>query len=158
MRKMPETTEQNLLAVDGPRVARWQQRFKLVILVVVCIAITMTVFLGAHVPALSNDSTRASPSAGYEPVETQEQGRDFSKFSHTDTHAALPCLLCHRRDDDRTRPALPGHQSCAGCHAQRFKDSANPICTVCHTNAQAGAVKPFPSLRSFNMRFDHARH
>jgi c(7)-type cytochrome triheme protein len=158
MRKMPETTDQNLLAGCRSRVMRWQQRFKLFILVVGCIAITLTVFFGSHIPALSNDSAKATPRAGYALTEAQEQGRDFSKFSHSDTHAALPCLLCHRRENNQARPALPGHQSCAGCHAQRFNDSANPICTVCHTNAQAGAVKPFPSLRSFNMKFDHARH
>jgi c(7)-type cytochrome triheme protein len=56
---------------------------------------------------------------------------------------------------------LPGkseHAPCAGCHAQQFSNSNGPICTICHTNVSAGTLKPFPRLRSFNLKFDHARH
>lgn len=87
-----------------------------------------------------------------------EASGDFSKFAHTATHAALPCLICHRRVNNSTRPSLPGHMPCAGCHTQRFTDPASPICTICHTDVQSHAVKAFPSLKSFAMRFDHARH
>jgi c(7)-type cytochrome triheme protein len=70
-------------------------------------------------------------------------------------------LLCHRRDGNSARPAIPGssnHLPCAGCHVKQFADSSNAICTICHSNAQSGALKPFPGLGSFNMRFDHAGH
>ena len=95
-------------------------------------------------------------------TETQASSGDFSQFKHDNPqHARLPCLLCHRRENNSTRPTLPGkseHAPCAGCHAQQFSNSNGPICSICHTNIQAGTVKPFPALRSFNVKFDHARH
>ena len=94
--------------------------------------------------------------------EPQESGQNYSKFKHDDpNHSRLPCLLCHRRETNSPRPTLPGsngHLPCAGCHAQQFANSAGPICTICHTDAQSSALKPFPRLSSFNMKFDHARH
>lgn len=95
-------------------------------------------------------------------VFSQPAGVDFSKFKHDNpNHSRLPCLLCHRRETDAPRPVMPGgadHAPCTGCHAKEFANSGHPICTVCHTDAQAGKVKPFPRLSSFGMRFDHARH
>ena len=89
---------------------------------------------------------------GAEPAAAQ----DFSKFQHGNAmHARLPCLLCHKREEGVTRPKMPGHMPCAGCHVQQFADNTNPICTICHT---ATSVKPFPALRSFNVMFDHGRH
>jgi c(7)-type cytochrome triheme protein len=92
----------------------------------------------------------------------QESAPNYSKFKHDNpNHSRLPCLLCHRRETNSPRPTMPGsngHLPCAGCHAQQFKNSADPICTICHTDAQSGKVKPFPRLSSFNMKFDHARH
>ena len=89
-------------------------------------------------------------------------GLDYSKFQHDNkNHARLPCLLCHRRDSNAPVPQRPGasnHLPCAGCHAQQFSNADSPICTICHTDVKSGALKPFPRLRSFNMRFDHARH
>ena len=90
------------------------------------------------------------------------QTTDYSKFKHDNpNHSRLPCLLCHRRENNSPQPTLPGkaaHAPCTGCHAQQFADTSSPICTICHTNAQTGKVKAFPGLRSFNVRFDHARH
>ena len=87
--------------------------------------------------------------------------QDYSRFKHDNpNHSRLPCLLCHRRES-RARPPMPGadqHAPCAGCHAKQFADSSGPMCTICHTDAQAGKVKPFPRLASFGMTFDHARH
>ena len=71
------------------------------------------------------------------------------------------CLLCHRRESNSPRPQLPGksgHVPCTGCHAQQFSNSDSPICTICHTDVKSGALKPFPRLKSFSMKFDHARH
>jgi c(7)-type cytochrome triheme protein len=87
---------------------------------------------------------------------------DFSQFKHDNrNHARLPCLLCHRRENNSPQPTLPGkaaHAPCAGCHAQQFANPASEICTICHTDVQSGRVKAFPALRSFDARFDHAKH
>ena len=99
-----------------------------------------------------------------DPPEPEDEGQniDFSRFRHDNAnHARLPCLLCHRRENNNARPSLPGgggHLPCTGCHAQEFANSSSPVCVICHTNSQSGALKAFPVLRSFNMRFDHARH
>lgn len=87
---------------------------------------------------------------------------DYSRFKHSNpSHSRLPCLLCHRRDDNSARlrfPGKPDHLPCAGCHTPQFSDPASPMCGICHTNAQAGAMRAFPPLRSFSARFDHGRH
>lgn len=91
------------------------------------------------------------------PVETQEV--DYSRFGHANQgHARLPCLICHRRDDNSSRITFPGkigHLPCAGCHTVQFADNKSPICSICHT---ATGMKGFPALQSFGVRFDHARH
>ena len=87
---------------------------------------------------------------------------DFSQFKHDNrNHARLPCLLCHRRENNSPQPTLPGkaaHAPCTGCHAQQFANSSSEICTICHTDVQSGKVKAFPPLRSFDARFDHSKH
>lgn len=87
---------------------------------------------------------------------------DYSQFKHDNrNHARLPCLLCHRRENNSPQPTLPGkaaHTPCTGCHAQQFANSASEICTICHTDVQSGKVKAFPPLRRFDARFDHAKH
>lgn len=86
---------------------------------------------------------------------------DYSRFFHGSAHhARLPCLLCHRRETNAPRPAMPGsgHLPCAGCHSQQFAHSESPMCAICHTDASSGALKPFPRMRSFRVNFDHARH
>ena len=97
--------------------------------------------------------------------QTQSQpseGIDYSKFLHdSKNHARLPCLLCHRRQSNSPRPQLPGqsdHAPCAGCHAQQFSSSDSPICTICHTEVKTGALKSFPRLKSFRVKFDHSLH
>ena len=99
------------------------------------------------------------------PVQEQMQfpeGLDYGKFQHSSrNHSRLPCLLCHRRDSNSPVPKRPGgsgHLPCAGCHAQQFSNSDSPICTICHTDVKSGALKPFPRLKSFRMKFDHSLH
>lgn len=95
---------------------------------------------------------------GSSSVETvEESGQNFSKFQHSNPmHARLPCLICHKRDDNSSKPKYPGHFPCAGCHAQQFAaGNQHPICMICHTPT---SVKRFPPLRSFNVKFTHARH
>ena len=106
------------------------------------------------------ETTSFEPESVAEPIELQE--KDYSRFTHSNQfHSRLPCLVCHRRDDNSTRIRFPGrneHLPCAGCHALQFSDQSSPICTICHTNPQTGTMKRFPSLRSFGARFDHSRH
>ena len=87
---------------------------------------------------------------------------NYSQFKHDNRdHARLPCLLCHRRENNAAQPTLPGkasHAPCTGCHTQQFSNPASEICSICHMDAQSGKVKAFPPLRSFNVRFDHAKH
>lgn len=87
---------------------------------------------------------------------------NYSQFKHDNpNHSRLPCLLCHRRDNNSSQPTLPGkdsHTPCTGCHAQQFANRSSEICSICHTDAQSGKMKAFPALRSFNVRFDHAKH
>ena len=82
---------------------------------------------------------------------------DFSRFKHSNaTHSRLPCLVCHTRSDNSTTPKYMGHIPCASCHQQQFAEgNRSPLCTICHT---ATGVKRFPGLKSFNARFDHAKH
>lgn len=93
------------------------------------------------------------------PVEIGAAIQDFSKFPHTNAmHARLPCLLCHKRDDNSPKPKRStGHSPCVGCHVQQFADNTSPMCLICHLPGST-AVKPFPTLRSFNVKFDHSRH
>src|SRR5437870_8280790 len=130
---------------------------------------TALVVIAAIVFATSLINSRASGlPKGLESVESpQEQiqfpeGLDYGKFQHSSrNHSRLPCLLCHRRDSNAPIPKRPGasqHLPCAGCHAQQFSNSESPICTICHTDVKSGALKPFPHLQSFRMKFDHSRH
>ena len=82
--------------------------------------------------------------------------QDFSKFDHRSAqHTRMPCLLCHVRSQGVTAPKMPGHTPCAGCHVQQMADNQSAICMICHT---ATSVKPFPTLRSFNVMFNHGAH
>jgi c(7)-type cytochrome triheme protein len=99
-----------------------------------------------------------------DPVVAAQQGgtsgADFSKFMHNSPrHASLACAACHARDNS-TRPNLPGHKACTDCHLPQFVTANQPMCAICHTdlNSQNPPVKSFPSLRSFNAKFDHAQH
>jgi len=111
---------------------------------------------------LSNNATSSEMATEQQQPMQFPEGLDYSKFLHSSrNHARLPCLLCHRRESNAARPALPGangHLPCAGCHAQQFSNSESPLCTICHTDVKSGAVKGFPRMKSFRMKFDHARH
>ena len=97
--------------------------------------------------------------------------QDYSRFSHSTPreHADLMgrsnCGSCHRRGDSSTIPRFPVHKDCIGCHLVQFTAHAstdNPLCTICHTkdglNTPNPPTKSFPSLVSFNAKFDHAQH
>ncbi len=115
----------------------------------------------ASTPA-SGTSTNSEAADPFQEQMQLPANLDYSKFHHNNqSHARLPCLLCHRRDSNSAIPKRPGasqHLPCAGCHAQQFANADGPICSICHTDIKSGALKPFPRLRSFRMKFDHARH
>ena len=134
------------------------QRMRKLQLAMICGVIVLT--LGY---VLQSGATTSSTTSEVDQQQSQAaEGVDYSKFVHSSkNHARLPCLLCHRREGNSARPELPGksqHAPCTGCHALQFSDSNSPICTICHTDVKSGALKSFPRLKSFNMRFDHARH
>ena len=132
-------------------------------LAVLILCVLFLVFIrDLNVSASSMTALDLTPLLDMGSPEPPDQNIDFSKFYHNNTnHARLPCLLCHRRESTTARPPLPGgggHLPCAGCHAKEFANSSSPVCTICHTNNQSGALKPFPSLKSFNVKFDHSIH
>jgi c(7)-type cytochrome triheme protein len=99
------------------------------------------------------------PNAFAAPVDevvNEPLAQDYSRFKHTSAqHARLPCLLCHKREDNSARMKLPGHIPCSSCHVEQFASNTSPLCNICHTPT---SVKPFPGLKSFTSRFDHGRH
>ena len=151
---MREISERYLLT-DTPCAARVRRRVSVAVVIVACLGFALTLLLGARASASPTEAESSTVEAA-----PAVQGGDYSKFPHSaGEHARLPCLLCHRREDNSPRPIRSvGHTPCAGCHAQQFADASSPICTICHANPQSSAVKPFPALRSFNVRFDHATH
>ncbi len=98
------------------------------------------------------------------PSATIDPSIDYSKFTHSnESHAALPCLLCHKYDGaSPAKVSFPGtqnHAPCAGCHVPHFENpQSSQMCSICHTDTQTGAMKQFPPLTSFNAKFDHAKH
>jgi c(7)-type cytochrome triheme protein len=91
----------------------------------------------------------------------EPRAQDSQVFSHSSQrHASLECAACHHREDNSPRPAWPVHEDCADCHAPEFFTPDSPLCLNCHTDLsqRKPPVKDFPSLRSFNARFDHAAH
>jgi len=165
IRKALDKAQSHPAAAERPHVPgrRFYKHLVAVGLVTSVLGISLLAFVrGPNASASSMRLNDSSLVANMSPAEPQDQNIDFSRFLHSNTnHARLPCLLCHRRENTGARPSLPGgggHLPCAGCHAKEFANSSSPVCVICHTNSQTGALKAFPPLRSFNMRFDHARH
>jgi c(7)-type cytochrome triheme protein len=146
------------MKLRGELKKRW---IKLVVLVAGCCCAVSFVVSDGNLFAVS-----AKPESEFSfalTAASAEQGNQgFSRFSHSNrSHERLPCLLCHRRESNAPRPIRSlKHTPCSGCHAQQFAASSGPICGICHINveSQASQVKPFPSLKSFNMTFAHGRH
>ena len=136
-----------------------RRRLSLAAAAAACLFFALTLLLGASASTAGHASMAEVSSAAADPPAAEPQ-TDFSRFTHTNPqHARLPCLLCHQRGDNSPRPVRSaGHTPCAGCHAQQFADQSSPICTICHTSPPTPALKGFPLLRSFNVRFDHATH
>jgi len=114
-----------------------------------------------YVP-LPEDSVQSGKEEIKSLTDELEGSPELAKFTHTNQyHSELSCLICHRRDNNSARISLPGregHTPCIGCHTQQFENKNSAICTICHTNTEKRGVKAFPPLRSFNVRFNHAKH
>ena len=158
---MPETPSRQKLADTTAHAAR-RRRLTLALLAVACLGFALTLVMNSRASShASTELTAVVPETNFDPnaMPSQSGNGDFSRFAHTNpNHSRLPCLLCHRREDNSVKPKLPGHLPCAGCHTQQFADTNSPICSICHTDSRSGSMKSFPALRSFNVRFDHARH
>jgi c(7)-type cytochrome triheme protein len=133
------------------------------VLVGALITLIFVTVLNSRASGSIRDSLFESPLAESNQEQMQfPEGLDYGKFVHSSrNHSRLPCLLCHRRDSNSPIPKRPGgsgHLPCAGCHAQQFSNSESPICTICHTDVKSGALKSFPRLKSFRMKFDHSLH
>lgn len=101
--------------------------------------------------------TASLPSSAFEPP--SEASKDFAKFDHkVKMHNGLPCLLCHKRDDNSAEPKRGGHTPCAGCHMDQFAATKGQICTICHVTDTGEGMKKFPTLQSFDSKFDHSKH
>lgn len=132
--------------------ARRKRSYKAVGLIVAGILLTAAIAIGSNSEPVVDLPLQPSE-------ETPIGVQDYSRFRHNNPmHARMPCLLCHKREDNSATLKFSGHLPCAGCHVQQFADSGSQICTICHTSASTGALKRFPGLESFNVRFDHARH
>src|ERR1044072_4046387 len=153
----PETSASHSLSSSAARAEGSKPWLSLLVLVAGSLAVTLTNLPGSQTSNASGESQNQFLLSSL-----QSGRRDYSSFGHTNAaHSRLPCLLCHRREDNSPQPLRStGHTPCAGCHAQEFANSGGPICTICHANVQSSKpqVKPFPSLKTFNMKFDHARH
>ena len=130
------------------------RRLKAAALIASCLAFVAVIVFGS-----GDEIAAGDPEVSIYTESTETATQSFSRFQHSNpTHNRMPCLLCHKREDNSAALKLPVHISCAGCHAQQFADSGSQICSICHTNSQTGATKRFPGLKSFNAKFDHARH
>ena len=140
--------------------AKKKRQVELTVLIAGSLMFAAAITFGSMKKATVDDSMVGSfPTRAESESVSESQNQDYSHFQHSNpVHARMPCLLCHKRDDNSATPKLPGHTPCSGCHTQQFGDSGSQICTICHTNVQTGTTKRFPGLRSFTARFDHARH
>jgi c(7)-type cytochrome triheme protein len=124
--------------------------FRLVVVLAIFACFAAVAFTSRNAVAGSDATALTAPDP--EPPPPQ----DFSRFLHgTATHTRLPCLVCHVRATNAAAPKMPGHIPCSSCHVEQFKDNTSPMCSICHTPT---SVKPFPPLRSFGAKFNHAMH
>jgi c(7)-type cytochrome triheme protein len=155
---MPFFIAEPELSTTGALRAR-QRKLALIVVALVLISLLSTLLFNSRAFALPPAPQVTRTSASLESATAQNSVLDFSKFAHTNpTHARLPCLLCHHRENTGAQPRLPGHLPCSGCHTQQFADERSPICGICHTTPPAQDLKSFPPLTTFTARFDHARH
>lgn len=160
MTNSAEPVEQSISTETARDLPRW---IRLVVLITGCLCVASAVASDWHLSAVSaKPNSQFSIGSALTAAATQQGNEDFSKFSHGNpSHQRLPCLLCHRRETNAPGPVRSlKHTPCAGCHTQQFNASSGPLCAICHTSVESGSseIKVFPSLKSFNLTFAHARH
>ena len=132
-------------------------RVKTALAVVACVVLSCVALValargGAGATATRTESIPTTFAAA--PVAVQG-----GAFSHATSGHNGACASCHTRaGGDSLR--LPGHKACTSCHMPQFISSELSLCATCHTdmNSPDPPRKPFPPLRSFNAKFDHAQH
>ena len=141
-----------------------------VVALVACAALGLFVF-NQRSPVLAAGAVTSTVTPATTAAQ-QSGGEKFSRFSHSSPSAhgafmtdAAKCASCHRRDQGQ-EPRFPGHKSCTDCHLAQFVSQNIPMCSICHdtgqlnqgVSAQNPGLTRFPSLRSFNMEFNHEAH
>jgi len=154
---MPEAPSPNASSAGPREFVRRRRWLSFCVLVIGAVLFGLAAVSGPGVSALS----AKSPEPEFAAMMRQAAGTDYSGFAHSSSaHARLRCTVCHRRDAEAPQTIRPGHRPCSSCHSGKFASMKGPICTVCHTNAEPKGpeLKPFSGLRSFNVKFNHARH
>ena len=124
--------------------------------IIAATAITATAIIFGFNFRTPFSASAAGSAINNEPISSAAETQNYGRFRHSvPEHTSLPCLLCHKRDDNSPTMRFSGHTPCSGCHVQQFADNKNPICSICHTET---GLKRFPPLRSFGMRFSHSVH
>jgi hypothetical protein len=123
---MPETLAKDSSPANPPQGARrW---LSLVAVVAVSAAFILSARGESPAPALSAEPEAMLAGTGFDSTASQNATGDYSKFPHANqAHSRLPCLLCHRRENNAPQPKRSGHTPCAGCHVQQFAAS-KPEC------------------------------
>ncbi len=107
----------------------------------------------------ASENAAAPVPAATEPLVPIPAGLDYSKFKHDNPqHGRMPCLVCHTREDNSAAMKFPGHIPCSSCHIEEFKDNNHQICSICHTGPNTAELAKFPTLETFNVKFDHGTH
>jgi c(7)-type cytochrome triheme protein len=154
-----KTKEKKLRAEKAEKITNKYCKF--VLLIFVCLVF-------GYLMISCSKTEEVTENKALEPLETPtatptlveiDPNLDFSEFKHTKAeHERLPCAFCHTRQDNSSKLKFPEHQRCAGCHVQQFEDNSSAICTICHSDAENGEMKGFPSLRNFTANFNHGQH
>src|SRR4030095_1073257 len=143
----------------------FDQRARLLRLVVLCIGITAIPVAGLESEVTAQTRPRGSQRATGGSI-------DYSQFSHATKKHQNACSSCHKIPTENWRSVrqfpdvadYPGHEACVSCHrAQFFRGPRPPICTVCHTQAAPRAETRFafpkPDTRlQFFTEFPHDKH
>ncbi|MDQ3257032.1 MAG: cytochrome c3 family protein, partial [Acidobacteriota bacterium] len=165
---MRRADAEQLLTENGGRTALTHPTRRKSVHHTLALVVLLASVVGLVALSLFNHRAAASPASNASetnaslPQQSQMSSVDFSKFLHdSPRHSRLACADCHRREaNNSTRPNLPGHKACTDCHLPQFVTANQPMCAICHTDvaSQNPPVKGFPSIRSFNAKFDHAQH
>src|SRR5215204_2319462 len=84
------------------------RRLKAAALIAGCLAFVAVIVFGS-----GDENAAGDPEASTYTENTETAAQNFSQFQHSNpTHNRMPCLLCHKREDNSAALKLPGHISC----------------------------------------------